>query len=93
MPETEQMVPDFFIRESPIKLPIFPVRPSTGVLQASLGIRQSPRGRQRDRADLRAVRQAAALELLGKEPAVEILSQASSTSGSYRPSKAVRARW
>ena len=36
-------------------------------------MRQSPRGDERDRADLRAVGQTAALELLGKEAAVEIL--------------------
>ena len=35
-------------------------------------MRQSPRGEKRDRADLRAVGQAAALELLDEEAAVEV---------------------
>ena len=46
---------------------------SQRVLQASLGIRQSPPGRQRRRPYLGAIRQTAALELLHKETAVEVL--------------------
>ena len=61
----------FLYARNAIRLPVFLILPSTAYCRRRWAC-ASRRGGQRDRADLRAVGQTAALELLGKEAAVEI---------------------
>ena len=61
----------FLYASNTIRLPVFLILPSTAYCRRRWHAPVAAGG-QRDRADLRAVGQTAALELLGKEAAVEI---------------------